>query len=47
MNEIILEIVRVVLADEALREQVLSELDITDEAAWAIKEAYENQDETL
>ena len=33
MNEIVLEIVRVVLADDALRERVLSELDVTDEAA--------------
>ena len=33
MNEVILEIARVVLADEHLREKVLSELDITDEAA--------------
>ena len=33
MNEIILEIARVVLADKNLREQVLSELDVTDEAA--------------
>jgi len=33
MNEILLEIVRVVLADDALRERVLSELDVTDEVA--------------
>jgi|10_taG_2_1085330.scaffolds.fasta_scaffold13144_6 hypothetical protein len=39
MNEIVLEIARVVLADEHLREKVLSELDITDEAALeALKE---------
>ena len=33
MNEIVLEIVRVVLADDYLREKVLSELDVTDDAA--------------
>jgi hypothetical protein len=33
MNETILEIARVVLSDKNLRERVLSELDITDEAA--------------
>ena len=34
MDEILLEIVRVVLTDDSLRERVLSELDITDEAAF-------------
>ena len=33
MDGIVFEIVRVVLADDALRERILSELDITDEAA--------------
>ena len=40
MGEVILEIARVVLADDSLRERVLSELDIADEAAVeALKEA--------
>jgi len=30
-SEILLEIVRVVMADDSLREKVLSELDVTDE----------------
>ena len=39
MREVILEIARVVLADDSLRERVLSELDIADEAALeALKE---------
>ena len=41
MNEVILEIARVVLADEHLREKVLSELDITDEVAWDALEKIE------
>jgi len=43
MNEVILEIARVVLADEYLREKVLSELDITDEVAWDALEKIERQ----
>ena len=37
-NEVLLEIARVVLSDDCLRERVLSELDITDEAAFAALE---------
>lgn len=41
MAEIVLEIVRVVLADDALRERVLSELDVTDEEALEALEEFE------
>lgn len=43
MNEILLEIVRVVLADDSLRETVLSELDITDEVAREALEECEDR----